>query len=218
MKKNIYCVFDTETIGIDKKWIYDLGCVIMDKKGNIYHAERWIIDEVINLPNIEQMAYYGQKIKTFYKNMKTVPFFEAKQDFNNILINYEVNTICAYNLFFDMSAIRQTLQLTNIKGKFLTKNYNYFDIWNACCDSVFQQKTFRIVAQNEGWVSPAGNYRTNAEVAYRYITGNYNFIESHTALEDSYIEGVILQDILRQKKKIVKNQIIAHPWKKVQVA
>ena len=218
MRKNIYCVFDTETIGLDKKWIYDLGCVITDKHGKIYHKARWIIKEVMDIPHIEQMAFYGKKINTFYKGMESVSFKNAQTEFNNIIHNFDVNMICAYNLFFDMSALKQTLEFTNNGKKFLNKPLTYFDLWNASCDSFFKQKTFKKVAEREGWVSNIGNYRTNAEVAYKYITGDFQFVESHTALEDAEIESIILIDILRQKKKIVKNEIIHHPWRKVQVA
>ena len=218
MRKNIYCVFDTETIGLDKKWIYDLGCVITDKHGKIYHKARWIIKEVMDIPNIEQMAFYGKKIDTFYKGMESVSFKTARTEFNNILQEFNVNMICAYNLPFDIQALKATLELTNCGKKFLDKPITYFDIMGASCESFFQQKTFKKVAEREGWLTEKGNYRTTAEVAYRYVTGDFQFVESHTALEDCEIETIILQDVLRQKKKIVKNQIVYNVWRKAQVA
>ena len=215
-KPNIYCVFDTETVGIDKKWIYDLGLVIVAKTGKALYKKRWIIDEIINIPNIEQMAFYGDKIKKFYNKEQAVKFALAREEFRDIMKYFEVNVITAYNLQFDMSAIKDTLQKLEIGNKFLNNPVDYFDLWNASCNSIFQQKYYKVIARQQNWLTEKGNFLTNAEVAYRYITGNYNFVESHTALEDAEIEGRILQEVCRQKKGFQKNQIIHMPWRKAQ--
>ena len=216
MRKNIYCVFDTETIGLEKKWIYDLGMVITAKTGRPLYQKRWIIEEVMNIPNIEEIAFYGKKINTFYKGMKRVKFALARDEFRDIMKYFDVNVITAYNLQFDMSAISQTLKFTEIGKKFLDYPVDYFDLWNGSCNSFFKQKRFQQIAKEQGWTTKANNFQTTAEIAYRYITGNYNFIESHTALEDASIEARILQEICRQKKGYQKNQIISHPWRKAQ--
>ncbi len=216
MRKNIYCVFDTETIGIDKKWIYDLGMVVIGKTGRPLYEKRWIIDEVINIPNIEEIAFYGEKIRTFYNKEQSVKFAFAREEFRDIMKYFQVNVITAYNLQFDMSAIKQTLEFTEIGKKFLNDTVDYFDLWNASCNSFFQQKQYKEMAKKYGWVSEKGNFGTSAEVAYRFITKNPNFVESHTALEDARIEAIILQEVCRQKKGYQKNQIIHMPWRKVQ--
>lgn len=215
-KENIYCVFDTETVGVKKKWIYDLGMVILTKKSNILYKKRWTIEEVMNIPNIAEIAYYGDKVRTFYKNMQPVKFALAREEFRQIMNYFQVNVVTAYNLHFDMSAIKETLQFTEIGNKFLNYSVNYFDLWDACCNSIFQQKTFKLIATEQNWLTKQKNFQTTAEIAYRYITGNYNFIEPHTALEDAIIEAKILQFVCRQKKKIHTNEIIQNPWRKVQ--
>jgi DNA polymerase III epsilon subunit-like protein len=215
-KKNIYCVFDTETLGIDKKWIYDLGMVIIAKTGKPLFAKRWIIKEVMNIPNISEIAFYGNKMETFYKGKEMVTFAKAREDFRDIMKYFTVNVITAYNLQFDMSAITQTLEMAEIGSKFLNYPVEYFDLWNASCNSIFQQKQFKEIAKKQDWLTNKGNYRTSAEIAYRFITKNYNFIESHTALEDATIEAKILQEVCRQKKGMQKNTIIPMPWKKAQ--
>ena len=215
-RQNIYCVFDTETLGLQKKWIYDLGMVIIAKKGYSLYEKRWTIDEVMNIPNIAEIAYYGEKVRTFYKNIQPVKFAHAREEFRQIMHYFKVNTIVAYNLQFDMSAIKQTLDFTGIGNKFLNYSVDYFDLWNASCNSFFQHKLYKQIAVQQDWFTKNENFLTNAEVAYRYISGNFNFVESHTALEDARIEAQILQYVCRQKKGYQKNQIIHHPWKKAQ--
>ncbi len=214
-RKKIYCVFDTETIGVDKKWIYDLGLVIVEKTGKPLFKKEWIIKEIMDIPNIREIAFYGKKMETFYKRKATVPFKQAREEFCQILEDYKVNSITAYNLQFDMAALSDTCQKLEIGKKFLKRKIEYFDLWNASCDSIFQQKKFKEIASKENWLTEKGNIRTSAEIAYRFITRNYQFIESHTALHDAEIEGKILQAVIRQKKKIIRNELVAHPWRKV---
>lgn len=216
-RKKVYAIFDTETVGGKEKLIYDLGLVIAEKTGNSLTEKRWIIQETMTIPNIARQAFYGAKIHTFYKGMATVPFAQARREFNELLDNYNVTTITAYNLEFDKSALRDTLEFTgNSSHKFLARRIEFFDLWGAACNSIFQHKNFQKTAVTNGWVSKAGNFRTNAETAYRYVTKDFQFEESHTALEDAQIETVILQQILRQKKRITRNEIVSQPWRKVQ--
>ena len=50
-----------------------------------------------------------------------------------------------------------------------------------------------------------GRPRATAEILYRYMTGNNNFIESHTGLEDVLIEKEIFAWCIRQHKKMTKS-------------
>ncbi len=220
MRSNIYGVFDTETIGLKEKFTYDLGLVIIGKRGAPLFKKRWIIAEVMNIPNITKKAFYGEKIATsnIYKYSKSVSFAQARFEFRELLDRFDVNMLTAYNLNFDKGALTDTLEFTGLNGKFLHKAISYFDLWNACCNSFFKQKQYQNMAIEHDWISPAGNFRTNAEVAYRFITKNPSFVEEHTALEDAVIEAEILQEVLRQKKKREINSIIWHPWRKAQVA
>ena len=114
---------------------------------------------------------------------------------------------------FDINAIKDTHTFLGYKRKYLNKKIDLLCLWNFACKTFLSQKLFAYLAEKNNWKSEAGNYRTNAEVAYRYITGNYTFDEEHTALSDVLIEYDILKHCLRQKKKIPYNEINNHPWK-----
>jgi hypothetical protein len=79
------------------------------------------------------------------------------------------------------------------------------------CQTVLSQKGFRKFATANGFVSPAGNLRTSAEVCYAYMTKNPDFSESHTGLEDVRIEVEIMAWCLRQHKKM-SDRVIWNPW------
>ena len=50
---------------------------------------------------------------------------------------------------------------------------------------------------NNGYLTSRGVRRYTAEVLYRFISGNLDFNESHTGLEDCEIEAKILLDCLQ---------------------
>ena len=52
-------------------------------------------------------------------------------------------------------------------------------------------------------------FKTTAESTYRYLSRNSDFIESHTALDDAWIESLILQKLLRKGK--VQPELAAFP-------
>lgn len=64
-----------------------------------------------------------------------------------------------------------------------------------------------------GWVSPAGNIKTGAEFAHRYCSGDYSFIEDHTALSDARIETFIMAECFKLKKRVPYGKINGSPWR-----
>ena len=106
--------------------------------------------------------------------------------------------------------------MANTSKKLLGKEikfakYDKLCIWSLACEVLFTQKTFPKVAVREGWISEKGNYKTSAEIAYRYITGEHEFEEEHTGLEDVKIECQILAKCYAQRKKH-DSGILGSPW------
>jgi hypothetical protein len=56
-----------------------------------------------------------------------------------------------------------------------------------------------------GYYTDKGNCRMTAEVCYRFISGNNEFIEEHTALADTEIEAEILRACWATHKKFTRN-------------
>jgi hypothetical protein len=59
------------------------------------------------------------------------------------------------------------------------------------------EKEYGLIAKNKleqgKYISEKGNIRTNAQTMYRYISGDDSFIEAHKGMEDTKIEGEILE-------------------------
>ena len=69
------------------------------------------------------------------------------------------------------------------------------------CQVLATQKTFL----KENVINEKGNYITNAERLYHYITKDLDFKEKHTGLEDVRIESQIMARCFKQHKKMSKN-------------
>lgn len=92
--------------------------------------------------------------------------------------------------------------------------YPLFDIWALACEHIMDSDEYRGYAWDEGWVTDSGKYyKTSAEVAYRFISRNREFVEAHTALDDAEIESEILASIIRKDKKKLKMGIVAFPFR-----
>lgn len=215
-------IVDTETLGVDKPLVYDFAVTIADKKGNVYAQKNWIVKEVFEQKDRMQSAYYACKLPKYDVMIAegtaiVTPWKQVKEEFNAMLEEFDVKVLSAYNLGFDKRAITYTNKSLGEQGKFLNRVVELWDIWGIASQTIMQHKTFHKIALKENWYTEKGNVLSNAEVAYRYITNELDFIESHTALHDTEIEKDILVRCLQQNKKMAKGKgIFGSPWKEVQ--
>ena len=70
------------------------------------------------------------------------------------------------------------------------------------CQTILNTKNYIRFAEQNGLESDKGNILTNAEYAYRFLTNQIDFIESHTGLEDVKIEIAIMAKCLSVHRKI----------------
>ena len=217
MKKNIYAIIDTETAnGLKNPLCYDVAVIVFDKKGNVYFRKNWLVSNVWNNERLFKTAYYAWK-RPLYDNIETeiTNTYTFISELNTILEQYEVNYLLAYNLKFDLNSINKTVERFTYNSKFNTDNVEYIDVWNVAIDILMNNKNYKTFCRENGFISDAGNYKTSAEVCYRYLTNEIDFDESHTAMDDCEIEMTIFLTCVKRKKKIEKG-IVNNPWRKIQ--
>lgn len=79
--------------------------------------------------------------------------------------------------------------------------YNLFDIWSMVCKTILNTNSYKKECIKNSWVTSTGKYfSTNAENAYRFVNKDNNFIESHTALDDSKIESFLFSRAVKKNK------------------
>lgn len=213
-RKNYYIVFDTETTnGLSDPIVYDLGFAIIDKKGNVYETHSLIIREVFyGMKDLMQSAYYANKIPKYKEQIangerKVVSLFEARKIFSEVCEKYNVKVAIAHNARFDYRSTSKTQRyLTKSKYRFfLPYGIELWDTMRMANDTICKQKTYRKWCHKNDYLTKNNQVRKTAEILYRYISGQNDFVESHTGLEDVLIEKEIFVHCLRQHKPMRKS-------------
>lgn len=219
-RKNYYLVLDVETANsTSEPLVYDLGFAVCDKKGNIYEKRSYIISDVFfdqaainNNYDLMASSYYAEKLPQYYRGIKTgnwkvTTLFKARKEILQLLKDYNITAVCAYNASFDINALNNTIRYiskSNVRY-FFPYGTQVFCIWHMATQVLFNQKTFLKMALDNGWYSESGNVKTSAEMAYRYMTDDIEFEESHTGLKDVEIETAVMARCFRQHKSMNKN-------------
>lgn len=233
MRAKVFLINDNETTGLGKRAIvFDFAYVIATRKKTLVERS-FLVEEIITSPrhmlgaidNPDWRQTFGGKIFRHYlpeldhSKITIKPWREILAIMRDDILTYDVSVFSAYNLNFDLGALNRTHNVIAEKSL----NFSRLDLlclWNFACVTVCDLPFYHRVAkqQNDGddWISLAGNVRTNAEKVYAYLTGNFDFIESHTALHDAQIETEIMQRLLAKKKRIPYNEVDHMPWRKAQ--
>ena len=78
--------------------------------------------------------------------------------------------------------------------------YPMFDLWGMSCEHLLNNDDYKRMCIDENWVTASGKYfKTSAETAYRFMSGNLEFDEAHTALDDATIESELFAEIVKKK-------------------
>ena len=213
-RRTYYIVFDTETCNnMDNPLMYDLGFAVVDKMGNVYAHFSFIIYEVFfGMSELMKSAYYSNKLPQYYEdiengNRKIVTLFTAKKIFNEVCKEYNVRAIIAHNARFDYKSTNGTQRyITKSKYRFfLPYGIELWDTMKMAKDTIAKQKSYIRFCEENNYLTKNGKVRVTAEILYKYISGNNDFIESHTGLEDVMIEKEIFSKCMAQHKKMRKS-------------
>lgn len=195
-------------------FVYDIGWQVTDKRGFLYEQKSYIVKEIFfDEAALMKSAYYASKIPQYLKDIAegkriVASYYDIRKDFIETMQRYETNTVCAHNARFDYNA-------TNITERWLTKSkYRFFlpygtEVWDTlkmARDVVSHTPTYIKFCEENGFMTKhkTPRPRLTAEILYRYITGNLEFEESHTGLEDVDIERQILAYCFAKHKAMAK--------------
>ena len=199
--------------------IFDIGWTVADKKGNIFIKRNYLVEEVFTNMDLMKHAYYFNKYPTYLRmlqdgniKMKKWSFIISK--FEQDILDYSIKEGYAFNISFDKRAMENTHRILTGREFLFWKAHELKAncIWGMCAETIMSKVGYIKTAIEQGWLSESGNITTNAECAYRYITGIYDFEESHTALDDAVIETEIMARCFKTRMKMSFG-IIPHPWK-----
>lgn len=197
---------------------YDFGAVVRDTTtGEIVERVSYVVAETYYNTQLMQSAYYAKKRSIYNEGIRNnewlvVPFATVYEWVRNVIKQYHIRTVWAYNAKFDTATLNNTVRYYShdYVRFFFPYKTKIKDVWDRCTNITGTEKYVRWALDN-GYVSPKGNPRTNAECVYRYLTGDDSFAEAHTALADAEIEAAILT--IAQKKHKKSRQSIGQGWR-----
>ena len=212
-RKTYYLTIDTETANsMDDPMMYDIGGAIHDKQGNVYETFSFVIYEVFCVDRrLFDTAYYAKKRPIYEAQIaegsrRIVSVTTAQRHIRELCKRYNVKAIIAHNARFDYKSTNTTLRyLTKSKMRFfLPYGIPVWDTLRMAQDTICKQKTYIRFCEANGFTTKNGKPRATAEILYRYISGNTEFDEDHTGLEDVLIEKEIFAKCMAQHKPMRK--------------
>lgn len=213
-RRNYYLTIDTETANtIEDPMMYDLGGAIHDKNGRVYETFSFVIYDVFCADReLFNTAYYAEKRPMYEAQIangtrKIVSIYTARKYVADLCKKYNVKAIIAHNARFDYRSTNYTLRyVTKSKSRyFLPYGIPMWDTLKMAQDTICKQPTYQRWCNVNGYCMKNGKPRATAEILYRYITQNTDFIEDHTGLADVLIEKEIFIRCMAQHKKMRKN-------------
>jgi DNA polymerase III epsilon subunit-like protein len=222
-RKKYYLMIDTETcngiatedgLDLSQSLVYDIGCAIVDKKGNISEEQSFVIADIfIGLKDVMRSAYYAKKIPMYWKDIKNgtrqlVTLHTARTIILDMMSRYNTTTMVAHNAGFDARALNMTERYVS-KSKyryFFPYGFEWFDTLKMASDIYGNQPSYRRFCESNNYMTRhrIPRVRLTAEILHRYLSGDNDFAESHTGLEDVKIEAQIFAQCLRQHKPMRK--------------
>lgn len=191
-----YIVFDTETTSLDKPFCYDLGYMVIDEQTRATIVRRHFVVEQVwhNLPLFES-AYYKEKRPLYVALMRSKKAVMDKWGYimrtmrRDILQN-NVTDAYAYNSDFDDKVF--SFNCDWFKCNNPLEDIPVHDIWGYASEFITKHNEYKQFCELHQFFTDSGNYKSSAEVVYRYITHNPDFEEAHMGALDGDIEAEIL--------------------------
>lgn len=205
-----FIVLDTETTNdIDCPLCYDIGFSVIDENGKVYETKSFAVAEIFLNKELMSSAYFIEKIPSYWEDIingkRTLKrLFNIRKSIIETMIKFDTNIVIAHNMRFDYCSINTT-------QRYLTKSrYRYFfpygtEFWDTLkmAREIFSKdKNYCDFCQENEYITKNGKNRYTAEILYRYLSNDNDFIESHTGLEDTLIEKDIFVECLKRNPSI----------------
>ena len=221
-RRHYIIVLDTETantftdengnLDTSSTLVYDMGWAVTDKHGNIYRKKSFVNSDIFfHEAELMKSAYYANKIPKYLEDIEAgkrivANTYGIRSALLNDIADFAVDTVCAHNARFDYNSLNSTERWTT-KSKyryFLPYGITVWDSLKMARSVIGKMPTYRKFCEDNGYITKNNQLRFTAEILYRFISRDNDFIESHTGLEDVEIEAQIMAYCFRQHKAMVK--------------
>ena len=203
-------MIDTEaTNGLDCPIVYDVGYQIFSLDEGVLCERSFVNADVFCDAELMASAYFADKIPDYWQEIVSgqrilKKWFNIKKQIAEDCKKYGVEIACAHNAAFDNRAlnITQRYQTTSKYRYFLPFGVEWWDTLKMARETLKQNEDYGTFCYENDYLTARGCRRYTAEIIYKWLTGNTEFEESHTGLEDVKIERQIFEYCVNKNPEI----------------
>ena len=209
MNSTKFLVIDTETTNsIDDPFCYDVGFAVVEADGTVIEDHSYVVADIFLDNELMSSAYFAEKIPQYWADIQSGKrilrrFKTIKAILRDVVEQYGIKYIVAHNASFDYRSLNYTQRLLT------SSKYRYFfpwgvEIWDTlkmARQVLGKDENYRQFCIDNGYTygkEEKPQLRFTAEIIHRFLTGDLEFVEEHTGLEDVLIEKDILAYCLAQ--------------------
>ena len=204
-------MLDSETTNeIETPLCYDLGFSVIDlDNGKAIEKHSYVVADIFCDKDLMASAFFGDKIPQYWADIKAGKRMLRKWStiraiVRELMIQYDIDTVVAHNARFDYSSTATTQRyLTCSKWRYFFPYDTKFVCTLKMSRQVFgKDDDYIAFCENNGFITQHNKPKLTAEIIYRYLTNDVEFVESHTGLEDVEIETEILLACLERNPTV----------------
>ena len=201
--ETLFLVIDSETTNsIDDPFAYDVGFAVVKATGEVLETHSYVVADIFLDKDLMSSTYFADKIPQYWEEIKSGKrqlrrFKTIRSILRDVVAQYGIRYVVAHNASFDYRSLNYTQRLLT------SSKYRYFLPWGVqmwdtlkmareCLGKDEQYKQFCIENGYTYGKEESPKLRFTAEIIHRYLSGDLDFVEEHTGLEDVLIEKDIL--------------------------
>jgi hypothetical protein len=201
---------DTEFVGLDKPFVYDVSYTIARVEGDKYEPIKIVgnvVKQVYDNKMLFATAYYSNKKPLYTSALRRKVY--NKRDYGRIvnsMLNdikkYQVACVMGYNVKADQRALAFTSEQLGVKNPL--ENVEIIDLMPIVIKSICDTVEYKKFAKANDLITKNGFYKFGVEAVAKYVYNKPNFIEKHMGLSDNEHELHLLNTSISKGGKIEK--------------
>ena len=203
-------MIDTETTNdIDCPIVYDVGYQIFTLAGGVLCEKSFVNADVFLDADLMASAFFADKISNYWEDIKAgrrvlKKWRNIKKELAADCKKFGVEIACAHNARFDNKSLNTTQRyITTSKNRyFLPFGIEWWDTLKMARQVLKEVEDYTTFCWENEYLTKNMRIRYTAEIIYKWLSGNADFEESHTGLEDVKIERVIFEYCMNKNPEI----------------
>jgi hypothetical protein len=205
-----YLMIDTETTNdLDCPICYDVGFSVINDEGKTLAKFSYVVADIFLDKEFMSVAFYSDKVQQYWADIKSGKR-ELKQWGNicrqvrTVMAQYGIDTVIAHNMRFDYRSTNTTQRyLTSSKWRYFFPYGTKFVCTLKMAREVYaKDEQYIAFCEEHSFTTKNGKPRLTAEILYRFLSNDLDFVESHTGLEDVEIETIIFFACVKAKPDV----------------